>query len=115
MLFEFTCNHENGIEIIKIKGDLVDRTQSIALVEHVDECIENKKAKFILSLGELKYLNSSGLNVIIGLFTKIRKTGGELVVSDVNKKVQELLLITKLNTLFTVTDNLENAISRILS
>ena len=55
-------------------------------------------------------MNSSGLNVLIQLLTKTRTSGGESVICNVNKKVNDLLVITKLNTLFKVADSKDDAV-----
>ena len=55
-------------------------------------------------------MNSSGLNVLIQLLTKTRNNGGESVIFNVNKKITELLIITKLNTLFKIAETEEEAI-----
>jgi anti-sigma B factor antagonist len=113
MLYDFRTTQESGIHIIRMWGELVDRAQANKMVEFVDAQISNKDIKFIFDLAELKYMNSSGLNVLINLFTKIRKEGGEMVITNVNKKIQELLIITKLTTLFTVTDSKEKAFAKL--
>jgi anti-sigma B factor antagonist len=45
--------------------------------------------------------------------SKARKEGGEVIISNVSKKVNELLIITKLTTLFTVAENVEKAVSKL--
>jgi anti-sigma B factor antagonist len=66
-------------------------------------------------MGRLKYINSSGLTVLINTLTKARKTGGEVMIANVSTKVSELLLITKLNTVFTVTPTVDEALKKISS
>jgi anti-anti-sigma factor len=58
----------------------------------------------------LSYMNSSGLNTLIQLLTKARVAGGEAVLCNMNKKINELILITKLNLLFKVTQTSDEAI-----
>ena len=56
-------------------------------------------------------MNSSGLNTLIQLLTKARVGGGETVLYNMNKKINELILITKLNTLFKVSENKQDALN----
>ena len=56
-------------------------------------------------------MNSSGLNTLIQLLTKARVAGGEAVLYNMNKKINELILITKLHTLFKVSDTQSEALS----
>jgi anti-sigma B factor antagonist len=113
MVFEHSIRKENDVNIITLSGELIDRNQSNDLVQEVEELLESSEKKYVLDLSELRYINSSGLNVLIHLLTKARKAGGEAIVANVSKKVNELLIITKLNTVFTVTDTVENALSKL--
>jgi anti-sigma B factor antagonist len=60
-------------------------------------------------MSNVRYLNSSGLNSLISLLTKARKSGGEVMIANVSPKVKDLLIITRLNTVFTVTDSVQEA------
>ena len=113
MLYDYRTSEESGIHIIGMWGELVDRAQANKMLEYIEEHLNKKELKYIFDLSELKYMNSSGLNVLISLFTKIRKEGGEMVITNVNKKIQELLIITKLTTLFTVTESKEKALAKL--
>ena len=77
----------------------------------VDELVAGGKTKIAINLANLKYMNSSGLNTMIQLLTKARNDGGEVVICNMNKKINELLLITKLNTLFKVVETEDEAVS----
>ena len=113
MVFSFSIKKELNVNIVSLTGELIDKNQSNELVEQVDSMLAAGELKYVFDLSELKYINSSGLNVLIHILTKARKAGGEAVVANVSKKVNELLIITKLNTVFTVTDTVEKAISKL--
>jgi anti-sigma B factor antagonist len=113
MRFDYKIRQEFGVTIIEMSGDLVDRSQAADLVKEFDALIQNKQLKYIFDLAELKYMNSTGLNVLINLFTRTRREGGEVIISNVNKKINELLLITKLTSLFMITDNIEKAVAKL--
>lgn len=113
MLFDYTIKEELGICIITMRGDLVDRNQAAGMIASFDELIAEKKLKYVFDLEHLKYMNSTGLNVLINLFTRTRKEGGDVVIANVNKKITELLIITKLTSLFNITNSTEKAIARL--
>ena len=113
MVFEYKTSTENDVNVVTLTGELIDKNQANALVEEIDGMIEDGEKKFVFDLSDLKYINSSGLNVLIHVLTKARKAGGEAIVANVSKKVNELLIITKLNTVFTVTDSVEIALSKL--
>jgi anti-sigma B factor antagonist len=113
MLFSFNIKEEAGIQIVYFEGELIERTQANDLLAVMQKLIDEKKLKYIFDLSELRYMNSSGLNVLINLLTKARKEGGEVIITHVNKKIRELLIITKLTSMFTVTDSVDQAVSKI--
>jgi len=110
MVLDYKIEAQKEFQILALKGELIDKNQAIDLIKEVDDLLEQGNNKFIIDLSELRYMNSSGLNVLIQLLTKTRTRGGESVICNVSKKVNELLIITKLNTLFKVTDTKEEAI-----
>lgn len=109
MVLDYKITAEKEFEVLELKGELIDKNQALDLIKSVDELLEEGKNKFVIDLSELRYMNSSGLNVLIQLLTKTRNRGGESVICHVSKKVNELLIITKLNTLFKVTETKEEA------
>ncbi|HVA99092.1 MAG TPA: STAS domain-containing protein [Bacteroidia bacterium] len=111
MAFEYTQKEEAEIIIMTLKGELIDKNQTTEMMLQTDALIAAGKNKFILDLSELKYVNSSGLNVLIHILTRARKSGGDVAIAGVSKKVNELLLITKLNTIFNISDSIANAIT----
>jgi len=115
MVLDYSITEENNIQVLVLKGELIDKNQAIDLIKNIDELLELGKNKLVIDLSDLKYMNSSGLNVLIQLLTKTRTSGGESVIFNVSKKVNDLLIITKLNTLFKVADTKEDAMNLLLS
>lgn len=113
MVFDYTIRKELNVIIVTLSGELIDRNQATKLVEEIDDLLESGELKYVFDLSEMRYINSSGLNVLIQVLTKARRHGGEAIVANVSKKVNELLIITKLNTVFTVTDSVDKAISKL--
>lgn len=109
MILDYNITEKNNIQILVLSGELIDKNQATELIKNVDELLELGKNKLVIDLSDLKYMNSSGLNVLIQLLTKTRTSGGDSVIFNVSKKVNDLLIITKLNTLFKVTDTKEAA------
>lgn len=113
MLFEYKIIKQGQIHILTMKGDLIEKSQADQLMQEINDIILNNNIRFVIDLGALKYLNSSGLTILIQILTKSRKAGGETVIANVGKRIKELLVITKLNTVFTVADTVEQGISKI--
>lgn len=109
MVLDYNITEENNIQTLILSGELIDKNQATDLMIAINELLEVGKNKLVIDLSDLKYMNSSGLNVLIQLLTKTRTSGGESVICNVNKKVNDLLVITKLNTLFKVADSKDDA------
>lgn len=110
MSFKFEIAEHRDYINIKLKGELIDKHQVQPLIEKVDEYLANNVTYFIFDMHELKYINSSGLNMLIQIFTKARNNNGDIVLYNLNKKINELIIITKLNTIFKIAENQKDAI-----
>lgn len=110
MVFNYKSKSQKGINLYLLQGELIDRGQATAMLEEIDMAIEKNENKILLDLVDLKYLNSSGLNVIINILTRTRKAGGDVAICNVNKKITELLVITKLSSVFNVCDSVDKGI-----
>jgi anti-sigma B factor antagonist len=115
MSFTHNLISKDPVAVIGLYGELIDRQQSMELMDLINRLMEEGHTRFVMELSELKYMNSTGLNVLINVLTKSRKNGGDLVISGISRKVQELLVVTKLNSVFTVTDTADEAVARLNS
>jgi anti-sigma B factor antagonist len=110
MIFEYKSSVKNGINMYQLFGELIDRNQALGMLAEIDTIIAKGENKILLDLANLKYINSSGLNIFINILTKTRKSGGDVAICCVNKKITELLVITKLNSVFNVCESPEKAV-----
>ena len=110
MNFTYTQEQAGKILIVRLIGELIEKDQANKMLTEISNQLDQERQKLVLELSELKYMNSSGLNVLITLLTRARKAGGDVAIAAVTSKVKDLLLITKLNTVFNVSDTLESAI-----
>ena len=105
-------NHreENGVVIIEPKGKIMGGPESTALHDLLHELIDQKKSQVIIDLGRVDWMNSTGLGLLISGLTTLRKADGELKLANVTEKIQSLLTITKLITVFKTFDSVEDAV-----
>ncbi|HAC23462.1 MAG TPA: anti-anti-sigma factor [Cytophagales bacterium] len=96
--------------ILHISGDLIGEDNGVQLVEAVNEAISHKVMTCIIDISELRYINSSGIGVLITLLTKFRNKGGEVYLMRPSESVKKLLVITKLNAIFQVIQSEEEII-----
>ncbi|MEE9441719.1 MAG: STAS domain-containing protein [candidate division Zixibacteria bacterium] len=100
----------NDILIITPQGKLMGGPESISFQELLKDNIDSGKQKFIVDLAKVKWMNSSGLAVLISALKTIRNSGGELLLANVTEKIQSILVITKLASVFKACDSLDEAI-----
>ena len=74
-------------------------------------CLPRGSNKILLNLGDISYIDSSGIGELVSAFTTVKNAGGELKLLNLTKKVHDLLQITKLYTVFDVKDDEASAIS----
>ncbi|HIA37238.1 MAG TPA: anti-sigma factor antagonist [Flavobacteriales bacterium] len=110
MDFEFKIEPKEQYNFIHFGGDLIEANQTNDLLAQVDEHINESRINFIIDLHSIEYMNSTGLNILINILTKSRNAGGETVIANIPEKVKQLMIITKLNTVFTVADTVQEAI-----
>jgi anti-sigma B factor antagonist len=101
---------QDGIIILQPKGKIMGGPDASLLHNKLHECIENHQKKVIIDLGQVDWMNSTGLGILISSYTSLRNSGGELKLAQVTDKIQSLLIITKLVSVFDSFDSVEEAI-----
>jgi len=113
MEFSFNITESNKLAVIALKGRLIEADAPQKINQKVAELIEKGANNIVLNLSDLEYMNSSGINMFVSILTKARNAGGDAIICCVSKKIEQLLLITKLNSVFTITANEKEAISKL--
>src|SRR5580704_2530005 len=99
-----------GVTILALKGRLtVGEASSVR--EKVSEVLAKGCSKVILDLSEVDYIDSTGLGSMVICYTTIKKAGGALKLVNLNKRNIELLLLTKLHTIFEVFSDEQDAVN----
>ena len=106
----FTHTIENNIAHLTFEGDLIGENNGPELVEVAGELLANGTKHCAVDISNVRFINSSGIGVLITLLTKFRNKGGDLVLVNPSEQVSKLLIITKLNAIFNISDNKEEAI-----
>ncbi|MCB0490349.1 MAG: STAS domain-containing protein [Cyclobacteriaceae bacterium] len=102
---------KTNVLILRIEGDLIGEDNGTQLIEAVNEAVSHKVVTCIVDISELRYINSSGIGVLITILTKFRNKGGEVYLMNPSESVKKLLAITKLNAIFQVVTSEDEAIS----
>src|SRR5205823_7385495 len=101
----------DGVTILDLSGRITLGEGSVVLRDTIREVLGKGEKKILLNLGDVTYIDSSGIGELVSAFTAVRKEGGDLKLLNLTKKVHDLLQITKLYTVFDVKDDEAAAIS----
>ena len=100
----------DGVNIVDCSGRITLGEGSIVLRDIVKEMLSKGQKKILLNLGDVNYIDSSGIGELVSAYTTVKNQGGELKLLNLTKKVHDLLQITKLYTVFDVKDDETSAI-----
>src|ERR1700755_3035395 len=107
----FAQEIKNNILILRIAGDLIGEDTGARLIDAVSEALSHKVPACIIDISELRYINSSGIGVLITILTKFRNKGGDVYLMKPSENVKKLLVITKLNAIFQIIQSEEEVLS----
>jgi anti-sigma B factor antagonist len=96
--------------VVDVAGRITLGEGSSALRDSVREMVGKGQKKILLNLGEVSYIDSSGIGELVSAFTTVTNGGGQLKLLNLTKRVKDLLQITKLYTVFDVHDSEVSAV-----
>jgi anti-sigma B factor antagonist len=102
-------NHPNCTEI-KLNGTGLTEPDFQELMDQVSKLVDNDQPNIIINLAEIRILNSLGINALIKVFTRCRNNGGDLYIVNISDKINQVLLLTKLNTVLNIAPSVQNAV-----
>ena len=111
MSMKASVRQVEGVTIVDLSGQIKLGEGSSVLRDTVKDLLGKGQKNILLNLGDISYIDSSGVGELVSAFTSVRKQGGELKLLHLTKKVHDLLQITKLYTVFDVKDDEAAAIS----
>ena len=99
------------VTILDMEGKITIGEGSVAVRSAVRRLIEEGKKKILLNLSGVGYVDSSGIGELVSSFTTINREGGQLKLLNLTQKIQDLLAITKLLTVFDVYEDESSALN----
>ena len=102
MSLAITSRFVSGVVIVDMCGRLC--FLEVALREHINELLEEGHREFVLNLADVPYIDSFGLGQLITIRASIRSKGGRLILLQPTDHVQKLLQITKLDSIFNISE-----------
>lgn len=94
-----------GVTIVDLSGRLVLGDALSLLRDTVRGLVAQGKKDILLNLGDVPYIDSSGIGELVSIYTSVRRQHGDLKLMKLSPKVKDLLLVTKLYTIFDVKED----------
>jgi anti-sigma B factor antagonist len=101
----------DGVTIMDCSGRITLGEGSVTLRDGVRDLLAKGSKQILLNLGDVSYIDSSGIGELVSAFTTVKNQGGDLKLLNLTKKVHDLLQITKLYTVFDVKDDEASAVA----
>lgn len=105
MNLQVSTRQVDGVNIVDCSGRITLGEGSVVLRDTVKELLSKGQKRILLNLGDVNYIDSSGIGELVSAYTTAKNQGGELKLLKLTKKVHDLLQITKLYTVFDVKDD----------
>ena len=114
MSIQVTTRQVGDVSVVDVVGRITLGEGASALRETIRGLVAKEQKKVLLNLGEVSYIDSSGIGELVSGFTTVTNHGGQLKLLGLTKRVQDLLQITKLYTVFDIYDKETSAVSSFL-
>lgn len=102
-----------NVLLVAVDGDLIGGSTTNNLLETIQEYIEKGVIRCVVDISNVRFINSSGIGLLITILTKVRNKEGELILINPSDHVKKLLIITKLNAIFSILNSREEAIKKL--
>jgi len=98
------------VMVLNVKGRMVITEGDVMLRDKINSVVHQGHSKVLLNLGEVTFLDSASLGTIIGAYTTLTNRGGVLKLANLTERIQDLLTITKLTTVFETYDSVDEGV-----
>lgn len=102
MTLRSTYRDAGSVTVVDFSGRITLGDGSALLRKMLRDLLEQQRTRIVLNLGDVDYIDSSGIGELVSGYTSVKNRGGELKLLNLTKKVHDLLQITKLYTVFEV-------------
>jgi len=111
MSLEIQQREREGIDILDLKGRLTVGNEVATFRERLQKLVGSGRTNIILNLKDVDYIDSTGLGALVMSYTSLQRAGGKIKLLNLSRRGIELLVMTKLTTIFEVFDDEQNAIN----
>jgi anti-sigma B factor antagonist len=100
----------DDVIVLNLQGSLMGGPEAVSLNDAINRFLDQKSLKLVINLSNVERVNSSGLGILIKALTTFKTNGGELKLAHVNENLENLLIMTKLNTILESYDTEDAAV-----
>ena len=111
MALAIASREVDGVTVLGLSGRITLGEGSVQLRDAIRDLISKGQRRILLDLGDVNYIDSSGLGELVSAYTTARNQGATLKLLKLTKKVHDLLQLTKLYTVFDIYDDEASAIA----
>jgi anti-sigma B factor antagonist len=106
---KFRTAQRGTATVIYLQGSLMGGPDASSLNTKLHELVEGGKKNIVIDLDDVKFINSSGLGLLIGGVTALKNAGGSLKLANASQKILALIKITKLSSVFEIYESVQKA------
>src|SRR4051812_33658508 len=111
MALDIQQREREGVTILDLKSRITVRPEATALREKISELASAGTPNVVLNLEHVEYIDSTGLGALVIVATSLRKSGGNVKLINLNRRNIELLVMTKLATVFEIFNDEQDAVN----
>jgi len=106
----YTISDYNSVQVLAVRG-LSNELDQRSILQDVQRRLEQGSKSFVIDLSAEEIMNSVGLNFLLQMYNKSKKSGGQLALVNASDQVVQLLRVTKLNDIFPQANSVEEAVA----
>jgi anti-sigma B factor antagonist len=106
---KYSSKIEDQILMITLDGDMIGVGDSLGMIDQANDAINEGVLKLTIDLSTVRYMNSSGIGILVSLYTKFKNKGGAAVLVNPTESTKKILSITKLDAIIPMVSSLDEA------
>lgn len=107
---KYSVSERYSTVILTFKGNAMGGPAAVKFHDEIKRLIDEKKTNVVADLSKVSFMNSSGLGILISALTSLRNAGGDLKICNASDRIESLLIVTKLITVFDHYKSLDAAV-----
>jgi anti-sigma B factor antagonist len=104
-------HYHGNVVVLELHGNLMGGEETTMIHDKLKKIVQEGFKQFVIDLKDVKWMNSSGLGMLMSCLTTVKNADGSLKIANVTEKVESLLMITQLTKVFHNYDSIEKAVA----